>query len=233
MMIELAKTTNCRTHIVHLSAADALEDLAAAQRAGVPITAETCPHYLVFDAEHIQQGATHFKCAPPIREARNRERLWTAVKSGLIEFIVSDHSPCTPNLKLMETGDFSKAWGGIAGLQFSLSTVWSEMHRRGFNIADLSRLMSYNTSKFLGLNSRKGQIQAGHDADFVVWDPNAIYTLTQDQIYHRHKVTPYLGQKLRGRVHHTFVGGKEVFNNDKSTDKFLDHPQGTEVLRKV
>jgi allantoinase len=208
LMIRLARETGCRTHIVHLSASDALGELIAARAQGVPITAETCPHYLAFDAEAIEKGHTEFKCAPPIREKANREKLWKAVREGAIEFIVSDHSPCTPALK--PKGDFSKAWGGIAGLQFSLPAVWSEMSARGFKLSDLSRLMSRNTAHFLGL--AKGEISPGHDADLIVFDPDASFIPQESDVLHRHRLTPYAGHQLQGKVHRTYLRGRKIYD---------------------
>lgn len=215
LVIGLARETGCRTHIVHLSAADALVDLSSARAAGVPITAETCPHYLAFEAEKIPDGATHFKCAPPIREHSNRERLWRAVASSEIEFIVSDHSPCTPALKRMEEGDFERAWGGIAGLQFSLPVIWSEMKKRGMTLAELSERMSARTARFLGLAGRKGSIVVGADADLVVWNPEATFSPTPDQVLHRHPITPYEGLTLHGVVEQTYVRGNLVYDRGR------------------
>jgi allantoinase len=227
MMIELAGRHKTRTHIVHLSTAKALPDIETAQKKGIPITAETCPHYLVLEAEKILNKATHFKCAPPIRDHQNREHLWEGIRRGLIEFIVSDHSPCVPGLKLMESGDFLKAWGGISGLQFSLSAVWTEMQSRGFQLSDLQRLMSMNTAKILGLEKRKGQISPGFDADFVLWQPQERFEVKEAGIYHRHKVSPYLGHHLSGKIYHTFVRGQMVYDNGK----FLEQASGKELLR--
>jgi allantoinase len=212
MVTELAKKHRARVHIVHLSAADALDDIARAKDAGIDITVETCPHYLTLTAEEIADGATWFKCAPPIREAENQRRLWQGLKSGIIDCVVSDHSPCTPQLKLMEEGDFGHAWGGIAGLQFSLSTVWTEACRAGQDLAAITRWMSDRTSRLAKLHHRKGSLQPGHDADFVVWDPDATFKLTAGMIRHKHKVTPYEGKTLRGVVHATFVRGQKVYD---------------------
>ncbi len=227
MMIELAEKTKCKTHIVHLSAARALPYIKKAKEKGLLFTAETCPHYLVFCSEEIAKGATHFKCAPPIREKENCDQLWQGLREGLIEFIVSDHSPCTPKLKLMEQGDFSGAWGGIAGLQFSLQSVWTEMKQRGFSTADLSRLMSYQTARFLGIDSKKGQIRPGNDADLIVWDPEASQVIEENKVEHRHKVTPYLGKKVNGIIHHTYVRGHMVYNQGQ----YLSSCVGAEILR--
>lgn len=213
MMIRLARETGCRTHIVHLSAAEALDDLREAKRAGVPISVETCPHYLYFDAERIAAGATHYKCAPPIREHANREALWAGLRDGTIDFVVSDHSPCTPALKLAESGDFGKAWGGISGLQFSLSVVWTEARKRGFTVRDLSRWMSAHTADFAGRRDRNGTIAVAKDANLVLWDPDETFRVRPETIYHRHAVTPYADFELYGKVAHTIVRGRTVYQN--------------------
>lgn len=210
MVIRLARETGCRTHIVHLSSGDALPDLIAARAEGVPITAETCPHYLTFISEEIPDGATHFKCCPPIRDFANREKLWKALRSGAIEFVVSDHSPCTPSLKLRNTGDFALAWGGIAGLQFSLPIMWTEMKDRGLGLVELSRWMSFKTAGFLGILDRKGAIGPGLDADFVVFDPEAASEIRTADVLHRHNLTPYSGRKVSGRILKTFLRGVEI-----------------------
>jgi allantoinase len=206
LMIRLAKETGCRTHIVHLSSSDVLPDLEAAQRDGVRISAETCPHYLTLAAEEIPDGQTQFKCAPPIRERENQDKLWQGLADGVIDFVVSDHSPCTPKLKLFEQGDFGKAWGGIASLQLSLSVVWTEAARRGLSLENVSRWMSLKTADFVGLK-HKGRIAVGADADLIIFSPDAEHVLEQQNILHRHSVTPYLGRKLRGKVEQTFVRG--------------------------
>jgi allantoinase len=215
MMIRLARETGCAVHIVHLSAADALEDIRRARTEGVPITVETCPHYLHFEAERIPEGATQFKCAPPIREHENRERLWQGLFEGLIDLVVSDHSPCIPHLKTLETGDFGRAWGGIAGLQFSLPVVWTGMTRRGRGLRELATWMSARTARFAGLADRKGRIAAGFDADLVLWEPERSMRVERPMVLHKHDLTPYEGAELRGRVTHTWVGGTLVQENGK------------------
>jgi allantoinase len=210
MMIRLCRETGCRVHIVHLSAADALPDLAAAKQEGLPITAETCPHYLVFAAEDIPDGATAFKCAPPIREAENRKRLWDGLRSGTLDFVACDHSPCTPGLKLPESGDFLRAWGGISSLQFSLPVLWTQARARGFTLDDLARWVCQRTAAFAGLDERKGAIAPGFDADFVVWNPDAVFLVDADRIRHRHPVTPYLGRALVGVVERTYLRGNPI-----------------------
>jgi allantoinase len=212
LMIRLCRDTGARVHIVHHSSSDALPMLRGAREEGLPITAETCPHYLTFAAEEIPDCATQFKCCPPVREAENREKLWKAVADGTISMVVSDHSPCMPALKLQETGDFLDAWGGISALQFGLPVMWTNLRSRGFGFADLTRLMSAAPAKLAGLNERKGKLAAGFDADIVVWNPEERFTIVPELIYHRHKLTPYLGMELFGRVEATFVLGNKVFD---------------------
>jgi allantoinase len=213
LMIELCRETGARVHIVHHSSSDSLPLLRAARAEGLPITIETCPHYLTFAAEDIADGDTHFKCCPPVRERENREKLWDAVADGAIDMIVSDHSPCTPELKKQNTGDFMDAWGGISALQFSLPVMWTNFRARGFGLTDLTRLMSEAPAKLAGLENRKGKLAPGFDADIVVWDPDERFTLLPELIQHRHKLTPYLGMELFGRVQASYVRGKEVYAN--------------------
>ena len=226
LMVQLCRETGCRVHIVHLSAAEALPDLARAKKEGLPITAETCPHYLALDAESVPDGATHFKCAPPIRGRDNRERLWAALQDGTIDFVVSDHSPCAPELKALDAGDFIRAWGGISSIQFSLPVVWTEMRRRDLSLAQLSRWMSENPARFAGLDS-KGAIAPGKDADLVVFDPDAEFDLRPEMIRHRHKLTPYARQTWRGVVVSVFLRGENIYGTGRS----LGEPQGRTLLR--
>jgi allantoinase len=212
MLIRLAAETGCKTHVVHLSAAGALRELHEARAKGVHITAETCPHYLSFSAEEIPEGATQFKCAPPIRERANREELWRGVREGLIDFVVSDHSPCTPALKELGIGSFEKAWGGIAGLQFSLPVTWTGMKARGMSLCDLPRLMCEGPARFAGLAGHKGSIFPGRDADFIVWNPEARFIPKEASVLHRHSLTPYLGKDYFGVIQATFVRGQRVFD---------------------
>lgn len=211
-MIRLAGETGCGTHVVHLSSSNSVAQLRDARKAGVPITAETCPHYLTFAAEEIGAGATPFKCCPPIRERDNREALWEALRDGTITQVVSDHSPCTPALKKMEAGDFMAAWGGIAGLQLGLSAVWTEAARRGFSLVDVARWTSAVTARLAGVAERKGAIAVGHDADLVVFDPDATFAVDPQKIEHRHKVTPWAGRTLRGVVRRTILRGETIYD---------------------
>ncbi len=206
LLVRVCRDTGARMHIVHLSSASALRILAEAR--DLPITAETTPHYLHFEAETVPRGHTEFKCAPPIRERENREQLWRGLAAGAIELVVSDHSPCTPELK---RGDFAKAWGGIASLQFVLPIVWTNAQRRGFGLEDIARWCCEAPARLANLE-RKGAIRVGNDADLVVWDPEAAFTVTEDLIRHRHKVTPYLGAELRGVVGATWVRGADTLS---------------------
>jgi allantoinase len=212
MIIDLSRKHRCPAHIVHLSSASAIPLLAEAQADGVPVTAETCLHYLTFSADEVPDGATQFKCAPPIREADNRERLWQGLASGTLSMIVSDHSPCIPALKKPETGDFLDAWGGISGLQLGLSVSWTLAHARGH---ELSRLFSWNAegpARLAGLEGRKGRLARGHDADVVIWDDAASFEVDPGDLRHRHKVTPYAGRRLLGVVQQTWVRGRLAYD---------------------
>jgi allantoinase len=210
LLLALCADTGCRIHIVHLSSAEALPVLRAARAQGLPCTVETCPHYLTFSAENIPDGATEFKCAPPIRESGNREDLWYGFRDGVIDMIASDHSPCPPDLKQKNTGNFFDAWGGIASLQLALPIVWTEASRRGFSIADIVRWMATNPAKLAGMAENKGAIAAGYDADFFFWNPDEEFIVEPRSLYHRHGLTPYAGRRLRGVVQKTFVRGLTV-----------------------
>lgn len=228
LMIRLSREFNKRVHIVHLSSADAIPMLRQAQSEGVRITAETCPHYLHFAAEEIPEGATEFKCCPPIRERANREMLWDGLADGTIGLIVSDHSPCPGEMKLRESGDFMKAWGGIASLQLRLPVIWTEARRRGFTLSDLARWLCANPAKQVSLDSRKGSIAAGNDADLVIWDPDAQFTVSATALHHRHKITPYDREPLSGVVQKTFLRGKKIYDDGT----IAEVPHGQMLLRK-
>ncbi|XP_022085477.1 allantoinase, mitochondrial-like isoform X2 [Acanthaster planci] len=208
-------------HIVHLSSAEALPIILDARKQGAPITVETCHHYLSLDAETVPSGATQFKCCPPIREHENQARLWSAVTSGDIDMIVSDHSPCTADLKLTQEGDFMKAWGGISSLQFGLSLFWTGSRNRGMHIHELVRLMCERTAQLAGLADSKGQLKVGMDGDLVIWDPEAEFQVTRDKIQHRNKLTPYEGKVLKGVVHKTLVRGQVVYDGGRHSGKPL------------
>ncbi|MFI7536358.1 allantoinase AllB [Streptosporangium sp. NPDC049376] len=208
-VIELARTTGCRVHILHLSSSDALPMIRSARDDGVRITVETCPHYLTFTAEEIAEGATQFKCCPPIREEPNRESLWRGLADGTVDCVVSDHSPCTPELKRFDTGDFGAAWGGIASLQLGLPAVWTEARRRGHTLTDVARWMAEGPARVAGL-SRKGRIAPGHQADFCVFAPDQVFTVDRDRLHHRNPVTPYHGRELTGVVRGTWLRGVRI-----------------------
>jgi allantoinase len=227
LMVRLSREFDTRVHIVHLSSADAIPVLRRAQAAGVKITAETCPHYLHFAAEEVPAGATEFKCCPPIRESDNREELWDGLKDGTISLIVSDHSPCPGEMKLRESGDFMKAWGGIASLQLCLPVVWTEARRRGFSLLDLTRWVCTNPARQVSFEPRKGSIAIGHDADLILWNPDAQFTVTPSTLQHRHKLTPYAGEVLNGLVQQTFLRGRMVYNDNH----FTNSPSGHMLLR--
>jgi allantoinase len=212
LLIRLVRETGCAVHIVHLSAASALPALAAARRERLPITVETCPHYLTLAAEDIADGQTQFKCAPPIRERANREALWQGLEDGIIDMVTTDHSPCTPALKRPDVGDFHAAWGGISSLQLGLPVVWTSARQRGFTLPDMARWMSEAPARVSGLYPQKGRLSAGADADLVVWDPEADLTVEAEQLHVRHKLTPYLGQHLVGSVRATYLRGSRIFS---------------------
>ncbi|HTS37286.1 MAG TPA: allantoinase AllB [Candidatus Solibacter sp.] len=212
-MVLLCREYKFRLHIVHVATGLALEILRSARAERLDITAETCPHYLHLEAESIPDGATQFKCAPPIRSHPNRERLWEGLKDGTIDMIVSDHSPCPPEMKQAGGGNFRDAWGGIASLCLELPVVWSEARRRGFSLNDLVRWMAEAPAQLAGCDTFKGRIEPGYDADLVVFDPEAEFAVTPDRLYHRHPVSPYLGEKLCGLVKRTYLRGREVLRD--------------------
>jgi allantoinase len=211
LMLSLCREFGFRLHIVHLASSHALQKLSEARAAGLPVSVETCPHYLYFEAESIADGATQTKCAPPIRTRANREQLWRGLKDGVIDMVVTDHSPCPPELKRFEDGNFMTAWGGIASLSMALPVMWTEAHRRGFTLTDIVRWMSEEPAKLAGCEKRKGKIAPGHDADFVVFDAEVEFTVTKDRLHHRHAISPYLGEKLHGLVKRTYLRGEAVF----------------------
>ncbi len=227
LMIGLCAEFNCRVHIVHLSSANSLATIKAAKEKGLRITVETAQHYLFFSAEEILDGACAFKCAPPIREKQNNDQLWQALKDGLIDFVATDHSPATPAIKALDTGDFTKAWGGIASLQWALPILWTAAKRRGFEIKDVCKWLCENPSRLAGLEKKKGKIEKGYDADLVVWDPNKKFIVREADIYHRHKTTAYLNQEMFGVVEQTWLGGVRVFNKDA-----MELNKGTILLNK-
>ena len=219
-LIAAARTTGCRTHIVHLSAADALPEIAAARADGVPLTVETCPHYLTLAAEDIADGATQFKCCPPVRDRANAELLWSALTDGVIDFVVTDHSPSTPELKALEEGDFGKAWGGISSLQLGLSLVWTGAHERGLALSDVIGWMSSGPARVMQVPG-KGAIAAGNDADLVVFAPDEVWTVDVATLHHRNAISPYDGRRVRGAVRATYLGGRRADLDAPARGRFL------------
>jgi allantoinase len=207
-VIEVARRTGVRAHILHVSAAAALPLLAAARDEGLAITAETCPHYLALAAQDVPAGATQYKCCPPVRERANRELLWEGLRAGVLDCVVSDHSPCPPELKQTD-GDFGSAWGGIASVQLALPVVWTAGRERGVSLAEVARWMAAVPAKIAGL-AAKGRIAVGCDADLVAFAPDAEFVVTASMLRHRHKLTPYLGQRLTGVVRRTWLRGQDV-----------------------
>ena len=227
LVIRLCRETGCCMHIVHHSSSDALPVLREARKEGLPITVETCPHYLCLAAEEIPDGATEFKCCPPIRERENNEALWAALGEGLIEMVVSDHSPCPPEMKLHESGNFLRAWGGISSLQLRLPLMWTAARRRGYSFRQLTEWLCHAPARLVGLHNRRGAIQKGYDADLVVWNPEASFRVDGAMLHHRHKLTPYAGQVLDGVVEAAFLRGKKICEGGW----FSPTPAGEFVLR--
>jgi allantoinase len=226
LMIKLCREFNCRTHIVHVSSAGSLELIRAAKESGIPLTAETAQHYLYFDSDMIQDGQTQFKCAPPIRDAQNREKLWKGLEDSILDFVATDHSPAPPGLKQIKSGDFQKAWGGISSLQFALPALWTAARKRKLSEEDICKWLCSESTKICGLSHQKGKIEKGFDADLIVWDPVQKFIVSSDIIYHRHKLTPYLGQELYGVVKETWLHGKKVY----ADGKFLHLNEGRIIL---
>ena len=208
-VIEAARRTGARAHVLHLSSSDALPMIASARREGVDITAESCPHYLALTAEEIGPGATAFKCSPPVREAANRELLWQGLVDGVVDLIVSDHSPCTVEMKELDSGDFGTAWGGISSLQLGLPVIWTEARRRGLSLVNIAGWMAERPARLAGL-STKGRIRPGFDADFAIFAPDEEFVVDPAALHHRHPVTPYVGQTLTGVVRQTLLRGRPI-----------------------
>jgi allantoinase len=211
LMIRLCEKYNCPVHIVHLSSAEALPAIQSAKEKGLPLTVETCPHYLYFNAENIPDANTLFKCAPPIREEENNQKLFEALQNGLIDFVATDHSPATPGLKEIDTGNFLKAWGGIASLQFSLSVIWTLARKNRLPLERLKTWLCENPAKLIKKADLKGKIKVGFDADLVVWNPEEKFTITKESIQFRHKISPYIGEEVYGKILKTFVAGNQVW----------------------
>ncbi|MGW0731669.1 allantoinase AllB [Streptomyces sp. NPDC002851] len=213
-LIDTAKRLDARVHVLHLSSSDALPLIAAARAEGVKLTVETCPHYLTLTAEEVPDGASEFKCCPPIRESANQDLLWQALADGTVDCIVTDHSPSTADLK---TEDFATAWGGISGLQLSLPAIWTEARKRGYGLEDVVRWMSARTSELVGLD-QKGAIEEGRDADFAVLAPDETFTVDPAELQHRNRVTAYAGKTLHGVVKSTWLRGQRVYADGEFTE---------------
>ena len=215
LALELQQEYDIRVHIVHLSTAEGLPLIRKHKEKTDKLTVETCPHYLFFDAEMIPDASPIYKCAPPIREKSNNEVLWNAVLEGDFDFISSDHSPAPPEIKQLESGDFFKAWGGISGLQFTLPVLFTSGRNYGLTLEQLIPLLTSKPANFIGLAHKKGFLKDGYEADITIWDENQHISIEENNIFHKHKPTPYLGQKLLGKTIDTFVNGKRVLNNGK------------------
>ncbi|CAC5386440.1 allB [Mytilus coruscus] len=226
LVCELCLKYRVRCHIVHLSTAKALPIIIEARKAGAPLTVETCHHYLSLEAETIPDGATQYKCCPPIRGKSNQDLLWEALKDGHIDMVVSDHSPCTADLKVLDTGDFLCAWGGIASVQLGLSLFWTNCLRHDMTLVDLVQLLCRKTAEMANLGHRKGAIKEGYDADFVIWDPDSTFKVTEKNIHFKNKITPYMGKELKGVVQSTIVQGVTVYDRGE----FSEAPRGHFML---
>jgi allantoinase len=212
-MLSLCREYGFHLHIVHLATSLVLEELRAARAAGLPVSVESCPHYLHLEAETIADGATFCKCAPPIRGRANREQLWKGLSAGVIDLVVTDHSPCPPEMKRFAAATFRNAWGGIASLSMAFPVMWTEARQRGFSLTDIARWMAQGPARLAGCDQRKGRIAAGYDADFVVFDPEAEFTVSASRLHHRHAVSPYLGERLHGVVKKTYLRGRVVYDD--------------------
>jgi allantoinase len=232
LALETARRTGVRVHILHVSSATVLAVIGAARADGVRVTAETCPHYLALAAEDVPSGATQFKCCPPIRGRANRDLLWEGLRAGMLDCVVSDHSPCPPALKRLADGDFGTAWGGIASLQFSLPVVWTQARNRGFTLTDLAGWMAAVPAAIAGLPA-KGAIEVGRDADLVAFAPEASFSVSPDMIVHRHKLTPYEGQRLTGVVRRTWLRGRSVYPAGAGAQRGAGAPAGRLLTREA
>jgi allantoinase len=209
LLVRLARETGARVHVVHLSSGEAVSLVAAARADGIRLTAETCPHYLTLDAADIPDGATAYKCCPPIRGHDDQDRLWDGLRAGHLACVVSDHSPAPPDLKCLETGDFGAAWGGIASLQLGLTMTWTHARRRGIGLPQLVDWMATKPADLVGL-PHKGRIAVGADADLAVFAPDDEFVVDAAALHHRHPVTPYAGRAAAGRVRQTWLRGRPI-----------------------
>ncbi|HXO77367.1 MAG TPA: allantoinase AllB, partial [Puia sp.] len=214
LMIRLCGEYGCRTHIVHLSSASSIGQIREAKTSGLALTVETAQHYLYFVAEDIGDGQTYFKCAPPIRERENNERLWEGLREGVIDFVATDHSPAPPGMKMAESGDLSGAWGGISSLQLALPVLWTAAQKRGFGLEDIGMWLCSAPAGLAGQSACRGKIASGYRADLVCWNPDRSFVVEASGLYHKHKGTPYLGEELYGLVEQTWLGGEKVFDRN-------------------
>lgn len=217
LMIRLCEEFGCRVHIVHLSSSGSIPQIREAKQKGLPITVETAQHYLYFNAEDIGDGQTILKCAPPIREIENNQKLWDELKEGVIDFVATDHSPSPPEGKEMGSGDFSRAWGGISELQLALPVLWTVAKQKGGDLVQVVKWLCTNPALLAGLDNRKGKIQKGYDADLIVWNPEKSFEVTEASLHHKHRITPYMGKQLFGVVEQTFLNGEKVFDGGTFT----------------
>lgn len=236
LLIRLAEEFQHPIHIVHLSSAEALPLLAAARAREVPVTVETCSHYLWFAVEDIPDGATEFKCAPPIRNTANREALWDALRGGVIDMVATDHSPCPPLMKGRTEGRWDRAWGGISSLGLALPVMWTAMKKQGHSLArdlgDLGRWMSAEPARLAGLRGQKGALIPGADADIVVFDPDAEWIVEEENLHFRHKLSPYVGARVRGKVIETWLRGSPVYTaSNFPHERFSSSAHGRELVR--
>jgi allantoinase len=227
MIIRLAREYKAQVHIVHLSSQLSLPIIRRAKKEGLRVTVETCPHYLFFSSGSIGDGRTEFKCAPPIRDSQNNEKLWEALNKGLIDFVASDHAPAPPAMKCLDSGDFLKAWGGISSLQLGLPAMWTKMRAQKYSLQQLVRWMCAGPARLAGLDKHKGAIAKGYDADIVIWNPEKSFSVQPKMLQHRHKLTPYLKQRLHGVVETTFIHGEMIYDRGR----FLGKPKG-KLLRR-
>jgi allantoinase len=229
LMIRLCEEYECRTHIVHLSSASAIGSVRRAKEKGLPLTVETGQHYLYFAAESIGDGKTYFKCAPPIRERENNDKLWDALREGIIDFVATDHSPAPPAMKEPESGDLTRAWGGISSLQLSLPVLWTAAEQRGFGVADVAKWLCTAPALLIGEGARRGKIARGYNADLVIWDPARSFRVRAEGLYHRHKISPYIDEELYGVVEQTWLRAEKIFDGGE----FLRPGYGRVIKRTI
>jgi allantoinase len=227
LVLSLCREYHFRLHIVHLATSQALDLLRAAKSEGLPVSVETCPHYLHLSSDNVPNGQTLFKCAPPIRSRENCGKLWQGLREGVIDLVATDHSPCPPEMKRLGEGNFRTAWGGISSLSLALPVMWTEARVRGFTLGDIARWMAERPARLAGCESRKGRIAKDFDADFVVFEPEAEFIATEDRLFYRHRVSPYLGEPMRGVVKATYLRGNCVFVDGR----FPGEPGGRELQR--